>query len=153
MVQMTEEERFKSTIQEIKEIYLFLTEDKPTPDDEIKSREELINKIDILRTLDAFPELKIFLEEAKNKLEEWDTLELWFKEVVDLPQVILAIINFFDDDKEGRYEGTTRNQKIEPTSSTATQQVDVDQIVSQVSKQFLNKVEYSSSSSTCKTRM
>ncbi len=41
---MSEDERFKSVVQEIKEIFLFLTDQEPTPDDEIDARDKLIEK-------------------------------------------------------------------------------------------------------------
>jgi len=42
---MSEEEKFKSIIQEIKDIYLFLTQGEPNPDDEIEARVNLIELI------------------------------------------------------------------------------------------------------------
>ena len=45
---MSEEEKFESIIQEIKETFLFLTQQEPTPDDEIEAREKLISKIQSL---------------------------------------------------------------------------------------------------------
>ena len=50
---MNEEEKFESVIQEIKEIYLFLTQQEPTPDDEIEAREKLLSKIQSLRVINS----------------------------------------------------------------------------------------------------
>ena len=48
---MTDEESFQSTLQEVKEIYLFLTEGEPSPDDEIEAKGKLINHFNKLKNL------------------------------------------------------------------------------------------------------
>jgi len=86
---MSEEEKFNSIIQEIKDIYLYLTKGEPTPDDEITAREKLINQIQTLKSVKTFnveANLALF-EETLNKLDNWDTLELWFLES-ELPENI-----------------------------------------------------------------
>ena len=48
---MSEEERYYTVIQEIKEIYLSLTQGEPSPDEEIEARVSLIEKIQNLLDL------------------------------------------------------------------------------------------------------
>ena len=72
---MSEEEKYNLIIQEIKDIYLYLTEGEPTPDDEITAREKLIKQIQTLKTIKSFSvEANIPLfDDTLNKLENWDT--------------------------------------------------------------------------------
>ena len=139
---MSEEEKLKTTIQEIKDIYLFLTEQEPTPDDEIEARDKLIDKIKSLRTINTFDigaNMRLF-EDALMKLEEWDTLEFWFIES-ELPEYIQKIINITD--KTVKFE----KKEIKETSATQSQvnsassQIDITEIVDKVSEQFKGEIE------------
>jgi len=139
---MSEEEKLKTTIQEIKDIYLLLTEEEPTPDDEIEAQDKLIEKIKSLRTINTFDigaNMRLF-EDALIKLEEWDTLELWFIES-ELPEYIQKIINITD--KTVKFE----KKEIKETSATQSQvnsassQIDITEIVDKVSEQFKGEIE------------
>lgn len=139
---MSEEEKLKTTIQEIKDIYLLLTEEEPTPDDEIEAQDKLIEKIKSLRTINTFDigaNMRLF-EDALIKLEEWDTLEFWFIES-ELPEYIHKIINITD--KTVKFE----KKEIKETSATQSQvnsassQIDITEIVDKVSEQFKGEIE------------
>ena len=71
----------KEILEEIKNIFLKLTEGEPTPDDEIEAREKLIEAFKILRDENLIHDKADLIEDTINKLENWDTLDLWFKEV------------------------------------------------------------------------
>jgi len=139
---MSEEEKLKTIIQEIKDIYLLLTEQEPTPDDEIEAQDKLIEKIKSLRTINTFDigaNMRLF-EDALMKLEEWDTLEFWFIES-ELPEYIQKIINITD--KTVKFE----KKEIKETSATQSQvnsassQIDITEIVDKVSEQFKGEIE------------
>ncbi len=140
---MSEEEKFDSIVQEIKDIYLYLTQGEPTPDDEITAREKLIEKIQALKTVKSFQaESNISLfEDTIKKLESWDTLELWFLES-ELPDYIKRIINImgeapeFQPKEEIKETPTSRlHEDLESAS------VDIDAIVGKVSEQFKDEID------------
>ncbi len=140
---MTEEEKFESIIQEIKEIYLFLTQQEPTPDDEIEAREKLQDKIKSLRAVNSSQvgdNVSLF-EETLIKLEKWDTLELWFIES-ELPEYIQKIINITEElpeiqpQVEYQESPTTKLREDLETAS-----IDIDIIVDKVSDKFKGEIE------------
>ncbi len=140
---MSEEEKFESIIQEIKEIYLFLTQQEPTPDDEIEAREKLLSKIQSLRAINS-PEVGdnfSLFEETLNKLEKWDTLELWFIES-ELPEYIQKIINITEElpeiQPQDEYQESPTT-KLREDLETAS--VDIDQIVDKVSDKFKGEID------------
>ncbi|MFW9970727.1 MAG: hypothetical protein ACFFDF_11060 [Candidatus Odinarchaeota archaeon] len=140
---MSEEEKFNSIIQEIKDIYLYLTTGEPTPDDEITARERLINQIQTLisvKTSDAEKNRALF-EDTLNKLDNWDTLELWFLES-ELPESVEQIIKIKDELPEIE---TPEVVKESPTArihqDLETASFDIDQIVNKVSKQFKGEID------------
>jgi hypothetical protein len=140
---MSEEEKFNSLIQEIKDIYLYLTKGEPTPDDEITAREKLINQIQDLKTvknLKAEANIALF-DDTLNKLDNWDTLELWFLES-ELPVYIEKIIKITDTLPEFETQGvseespaTRLHEDLEEAS------FDIDQIVNKVSEQFKGEID------------
>ena len=135
---MSEEEKLLT--REIKEIYLFLTEQEPTPDDEIEARDKLINKFKNLKSKNTIDKLTDLIDETLNKLENWDTLDLWFKEVESLPENIEKVI----DISEGKGEpdiievGLPISEEKEVKKETS--QVDIKEIVAQVSSQFKDEI-------------
>jgi len=89
---MTDQGSYDSALQEIKDIFTFLTEGKPTPDDEIEAKDKLINKFSQLKDNSTYPEEIKFVESILQKLNDWDTLDLWFSET-NLPIEIMKILN------------------------------------------------------------
>ena len=140
---MSEEEKFESIVQEIKDIYLYLTQGEPTPDDEITAREKLIEKIQTLKTLNTVqPESNISLfEDSLIKLDSWDTLELWFVES-ELPEFIRKIINIIDEVPE--FQLNFEEIKKSPTShlheDLESASIDIDEIVGKVSEKFKGEI-------------
>ena len=140
---MSEEEKFSAIIQEIKEIFLSLTQGEPSPDDEIEARSALIEKIQNLKEVNAFQfEAKMPLfEDTLTKLENWDTLDLWFTES-ELPQEIKKIINITEklpvvEEKEEVKE-IFRKQAQSDLDSV---KIDINEIVDQVSDKFKGEID------------
>ncbi len=140
---MSAEEKSNSIIQEIKDIYLYLTQGEPTPDDEITAREKLIDKIQNLKTVNSFlvESNMSLLEETLDKLVNWDTLELWFVES-ELPDYLQKIISITSEVAEFRVE---KEIKESPTArlheDLETASFDIDQIVDKVSEQFKGEID------------
>lgn len=139
---MSEEEKLKATIQEIKDIYLFLTEQEPTPDDEIEARDKLIEKIKSLKSINTFDigaNMRLF-EDTLMKLEEWDTLELWFIES-ELPEYIQKVINITDNTVKFERKEIKETATTQSEANSATSQIDIKEIVDKVSEQFKGEIE------------
>ena len=140
---MSEEERFRDIIQEIKETYLYLTQKEPTPDDEIEARANLIEKIESLKTVNTFQvgaNMRLF-EETLSKLENWDTLDLWFTES-ELPEYLQKIINITDEVPEVKVEEKAEEGPITKLKDDLTAaQIDIEQIVDKVSEQFKGEID------------
>ena len=78
----------KELLQEINDIYVHLTDQEPTPDEEIEARDQFLEKFEVLKSLNAFPQQIHLIEEIHDRLKNWDTLDLWFKEVEGLAESI-----------------------------------------------------------------
>ena len=91
-------DEFRNTIKRLRDIYNYLTEGEPSPDEEEESQKEMITLLESL-IMHIPPEnmeenlelLKISLGMAKN----WDTLEFWFKEKPELVTNVKLILNRF----------------------------------------------------------
>jgi len=140
---MSEEEKFKDIVQEINEIYVFLTQREPTPDEEIEARENLIEKIKTIITLNASQvgaNMRLF-ETALSKLENWDTLDLWFIES-GLPEVIQKVINLDDSLPEFQIIEESKEEPIlQSEKDSETNRFDINEIVSKVSEQFKGEID------------
>ena len=141
---MSEDERFKSVIQEVKEIFLFLTNQEPTPDDEIDARDKLIEKFTSLKRLKPKPSHYTMIENILIELEGWDTLDLWFKEVKGMSEKISNFINSFEQKElivETEFKPKTdTDMSIEINEKQEGQQIDITEIVSKVSEQFSKEI-------------
>jgi len=140
---MSEEEKFKTKIQEIKDIYLFLIQGEPNPDDEIEARVNLIELIQNLKKVNSYQvgtNIRLF-EDVLARLENWDTLDLWFTES-ELPDYFKKIINLTDkvpDDevKEEAEELSSKEAEVEPSPTP----IDIKEIVNQVSDKFKDEID------------
>ncbi len=140
---MSEEEKFKTIIQEIKDIHLFLIQGEPTPEDEIEARLSLIQLIQNLIKVnfyDVGANMRLF-EDVLTNLENWDTLELWFTES-EVPDYIKKIINLTDKlpDVEVKDESELISKKEVEVESSPTQ-IDIKEIVNQVSDKFKGEID------------
>ncbi|MFX1457226.1 MAG: hypothetical protein ACFFDB_17815 [Promethearchaeota archaeon] len=139
---MSEEEQFNSTIQEIKDIYQFLIKGEPTPDDEIEARTNLIELIQKLKNINYYQVKgnQQLLDETYDKLEKWDTLDLWFTES-EIPDYIKKITLLTEITSEFEFIEEVKDvipeEKIEPESPS----IDINEIVDQVSDKFKGEIE------------
>ena len=137
---MTDQEHYNATISEISELFSFLTEGQPSPDDEIEAKDKLINYITTLKGSSSDSEQKVFIEEILKKLDDWDTLDLWFSETT-LPADIKIIINIQDDVKLniGQIQDIVEEPPIE--SKNGDSEIDLTDIFNKVSDQFKGEIE------------
>lgn len=128
-------------LEEIRRLFVKLTEGEPSPDDEIEARDILIESFKILRDEEMIPNKTILVSDTLNKLESWDTLELWFKEVDGLAGNIETILKLKED-----FESS---QKVEPPeiidditgSVIRGANVDISEVVAQVTEQFKGEID------------
>ncbi len=137
---MTEEGKYISVLNEIKEIFKFLTEGEPSPDDEIEARGKLINNFNHIKNFNVFPEYKGLTETILHKLEDWDTLDLWFSET-SIPDDIRTLLKIPQKQEEISKE-EARISKQEPAEQAMEKtEIDLTQIVNKVSEQFKGEIE------------
>ncbi|TET01414.1 MAG: hypothetical protein E3J90_03270 [Promethearchaeota archaeon] len=137
---MTDQELSNDTLREISELFSFLTEGQPTPDDEIEAKDKLINYFTKLKNNSTDSEQKVSIEEILKKLDDWDTLDLWFSETT-LPATIKSVINIPDDAKlkKEQKQETVEEPTIE--SKNGDSEIDLTDIFSMVSDQFKGEIE------------
>jgi len=78
---------FRNAIKRLRDIYNYLTEGEPSPDEEEESQKEMIILLESLIMHIPPENMEENLELLKttlNRAKEWDTLEFWFKEKPDL---------------------------------------------------------------------
>jgi len=141
---MSVKERVKSVIQEIKDIYTFLNNQDTKPDDEIKAKEVLIDRFKILKDLNTEPAKDSLIKDILVRLEDWDTLELWFKEVNYLPQSLYNFIISCEIDEFIADAGSVTQEKAEISPKKKikidTQQMDSAEILANVSEQIEREI-------------
>lgn len=144
---MSDQETTNSLIGEIKDLFHFLTEKEPTPDDEIEGQKEFIDKFKKLRDMNALPDQQTQIDNILEKLEEWDTLEQWFIET-PIPGEIRKLLNIresIEEQKsveiESKTVGVNLEEKILKIPEEKTSNIDISEIVSQVSAQFKGEID------------
>ncbi len=133
---MSNNDKFKATVQDIKNTLIFLKDKSPTPDDEIQARELLIDYFKELRSINTIPSQESLIEKVLNLLKNWDTLELWFKEVKGLSAVIEEVVNI----GEGKVAPKPEPSKEDKQASATSPQIDIKELVNQVSKEFKGEI-------------
>ena len=141
---MSVKERVKSVVQEIKDIYTFLNNQDTKPDDEIKAKEVLIDRFKILKDLNTEPAKDSLIKDILLRLEDWDTLELWFKEVNYLPQSLYNFIISCEIDEFIADAGSVTQEKAEVSPKKEikkdTLQMDSAEILANVSEQIEREI-------------
>jgi len=141
---MSVKERVKSVIQEIKDIYTFLNNQDTKPDDEIKAKEVLIDRFKILKDLNTDPAKDSLIKDILARLEDWDTLELWFKEVHYLPQSLYNFIISCEIDEFIADAGSATQQEVKVTpkklTTIETPKMDYAEILANVSEQIEREI-------------
>ncbi len=137
---MTNEESFQSILREVKEIYLFLTEGEPSPDDEIKAKGKLINHFNSLKNFSTTSEQKDNIEFILKNLEEWDTLDLWFSET-SLPNDIREMLKIPESLEISKEEGPKDFEQPDVKPKIAEPEVDLTDIFNMASEQFKGEID------------
>jgi hypothetical protein len=137
---MSEGEKKKGILGEIKEIFLFLTEGEPSPDDEIDAREMMIGKFRELIEDGLIPEKKDQINKILKKLEEWDTLELWFLET-SIPGDIEQLLNISSKSTIKIQEINEITPSLEKELKVQESEFDIGEIVDKVSQQFKGEID------------
>ncbi len=137
---MTDQETYNETLREISGLFSFLTEGQPSPDDEIEAKDKLINYFTNLKNDSSDSERKVFIEEILKKLDDWDTLDLWFSETT-LPADIRNIINIPDDVKLNGEQIQERIAESTIVSKNGDSEIDLTDIFNKVSDQFKGEIE------------
>ena len=140
---MSEGEMSKGIYDEIEEIYVFLTKGEPSPDDEIDARDLLINKFRRLSENPPKPDQKEQIKSILKKLEEWDTLDLWFLET-SLPSEIEQLLQI-----PGKIPPKVQQEDVEGTPSLKEEEdikpekpeINIGDIVDKVSQQFKGEID------------
>jgi hypothetical protein len=130
---MTDQGIYDSALKEIRAIFTFLTEDKPTPDDEIEAKDKLIKQFSKLKNNSTYPEEITFIENILQKLDDWDTLDLWFSET-SLPEDIKNLLNIPETAETPKVEESL----AEPNGDS---EIDLTDIFNKVSEQFKGEIE------------
>lgn len=129
------QEKFVDAIEHIKEIYTNLYEKEPSPDEEIEAKEDLIFLLkQLLDNISGFEDKQQIIQDTLEIVEIWDTLDLWFKEVENLPKNIKEIIEYREE-RRPKEEGLKPEEKIEPSPV-----FDIKKIISQVSGEFKGEI-------------
>jgi len=137
---MSVEEKFNSGLQKIIEIYLFLTEGNPSPDDEIEAREQMIASFNNLKTINPSSKLIDRIEKILNDLRNWDSLELWFSETTLLNDV-KDILGLPDKEKFESGESTDIEPELLEEKKISEPDIDLTDIFTKVSDQFKDEID------------
>jgi len=137
---LTDQGSYDSALQEIKVIFTFLTEEKPTPDDEIEAKDKLITQLNTLKNNSTYPEEITFIGTILKKLDEWDTLDLWFSET-SLPNDIKQLLNIPTSPQPSKEEGLTDPQESPIEQKNGDTEIDLTDIFTKVSDQFKGEIE------------
>lgn len=140
---MSEGEKCKGILEEIEEIYVFLTKGEPSPDDEIDSRDLLINLFKKLSENPPIPEQKDLIKDILKKLEDWDTLDLWFLET-SIPNDIEQILSITSKDAPSVQEKEEKSEEppsLKKEDKVQKLDIDIGEIVDKVSQQFKGEIE------------
>jgi len=137
---MSVDQQFNSVLQKIKEIYTFLTEGTPSPDDEIEAREQLLTSFNKLKTINPNSNLIGKIEKILEDLRNWDSLELWFSETA-LPTEIKEILGLPEEKKPEISEESTQNTEIVEDQKISEPEIDLTDIFNKVSDQFKGEIE------------
>ena len=133
---MSGKDNFLKILNEIKEIYFFLTEKEPTPDDEIEAREVLIGYFKELVDLNQDEVNNELISALYDDLKEWDTLDLWFSETKIPNKMGLLLKLPYEPDLSPK-----PSIKPEGTSKTEEGDIDLTDIFNKVSEQFQGEID------------
>jgi hypothetical protein len=137
---MSIDQQFNSVLQEIKEIYLFLTEGDPSPDDEIEAREQLLTSFNSLKTINPLSNHIGKIDKILEDLRNWDSLELWFSETA-LPSDIKNILGLPEKQKDEDSEKAKEEPELVEDKKNSEPEIDLTDIFNKVSDQFKDEID------------
>jgi hypothetical protein len=137
---MNDQGSYDSALQEIKDIFNFLTQGKPSPDDEIEAKDKLIKQFSKLKSNSNYPEEIRFIDQILQKLDDWDTLDLWFSET-SLPDDIKNILNIPETAETPKVEESTKLEVSPTENPNGDSEIDLTDIFNKVSQQFKGEIE------------
>jgi len=137
---MSEEEQYNSVLQEIKGIFQFLTEGEPSPDDEIEAREKLLELFNELDRININGENQELIGRINTKLEQWDTLDLWFLET-SIPEEMKKLFESPLDKLSPTKADAIDLSHDDAILETLSSDISVDHIVDKVSEQFKGEID------------
>jgi hypothetical protein len=137
---MSVDQQFNSVLQKIKEIYQFLTEGNPSPDDEIEAREQLLTSFNSLKTINPSSHLIGKIDKILEDLRDWDSLELWFSET-KIPKDISDILGL--PQKESMEDSKLSDEEIVVVKEekVSEPEIDLTDIFNKVSDQFKGEID------------
>lgn len=139
---MSEELKYKSLLNDIREVYLMLIGKNPSPDEEIEARGLLINSYKRLKTLELEPKIELLVDECLSKLENWDALELWFSEVPELSNLIGQTVRLTEQElplHEPQGNKVARDEMH--IESEEHLEVNMKQVVEKISEKFKGEID------------
>jgi len=129
-------------LEEIKNIFLKLTEGEPTPDDEIEARDLLLQCFILIKDENLIPNEIKLIDNTLNQLENWDTLDLWFKEVEGLTENIERLLNLKSKtDLSQQIYSSDIPLEEGLASGIKTADVDISEVVAQITSQFKGEID------------
>jgi hypothetical protein len=137
---MSIDQQFNSVLQEIKEIYIFLTKGDPSPDDEIDAREKLLTSFNSLKTINPSSNQIDKFNKILEDLRNWDSLELWFSETT-LPSDIKTILGLPEEQKDEDSEIAKRKPELVEDKRNSEPEIDLTDIFNKVSDQFKGEID------------
>lgn len=133
------QEKYTEAIKQIKEIFIKLFEEEPTPDDEIEAKEYLLNLLrQLLNNISGFENKEDLIQETLKIVENWDTLDLWFKEVNGLTENIKKLIEYREKSEIKKKIEEFIQESDEETETTP--EFDIKETISQVSDDFKGEI-------------
>ncbi len=133
------QEKYTEAIKEIKEIFIKLFEEEPTPDEEIEAKEDLLNFLrQLLNNISGFENKEDLIQDTLKIVENWDTLDLWFKEVNGLTENIKKLIEYREKSEIKKKIEEFIQESDEETETTP--EFDIKETISQVSDDFKGEI-------------
>ena len=83
---------FEQAGDDLQKLYYLLVRGEPTPDEEILSKEKILEFLKVIQQAPEGERVKDLVEQAIAIASSWDVYDFWFKEVKDLPRIVGEIL-------------------------------------------------------------
>ena len=133
------QEKYYEALKQIKDTFIKLYEKEPTPDDEIEAKGELLKLLrQLLNNISGFEDKEVLIQDTLKIIENWDTLDLWFKEVNGLSENIKKLIEYREKSEIQEKIEELIQESDEETEPTP--EFDIKETISQVSDDFKGEI-------------